>query len=65
MSTLRLNRIITVAILSIYEECAKIADEIAAAHVKGSPVSSMAEDTWGASGAKEVAAAIRKRAKGG
>lgn len=41
------------------ERCAKIADIEEERHRKGSPVSSMAEDTWGAMTAKEIAEAIR------
>lgn len=41
------------------EECAKVADRHAASCDRGSPVSSMAEDAWGAVAAREIADAIR------
>lgn len=39
--------------------CAEIADDVAARYLKGSAVSSMAEDNWGSVGASAAAKAIR------
>lgn len=43
-----------------FEIAAKMADRHAAACDRGSPVSSMAEDSWGSVAGKAIAAAIRK-----
>lgn len=47
------------AVAAERERCAQIADLHAAASTRGSPVSSMAEDTWGEVAAKAIAKAIR------
>lgn len=47
---------------AVYEECARIADAYAAQCKKGGPASSMAEDLWGASAGRDIAAAIRSAA---
>lgn len=50
---------IAAAIVAERERCAKIADAEEERHKRGSPVSSMAEDVWGANAAKLIAEAIR------
>lgn len=47
------------AVAAERERCAKIADDYVAQCQRGSAVSSMAEDAWGAQAGREIAKAIR------